>query len=641
MSIRTQILLCLAITMAATVHSQTIDEQWGEYTLAKHDTNQVKILLDIGYALEAEMPDSALSVYRMAIRKSLQANYPVGAGRALMYSGIVHSNSGDHDSSFYNYSLALKQFEKARYQTGIASTYVNRGVLHNYHGDYQLAMEDYLAGIRIYEEENDSYRLLSCYGNVGGIFVELQQFEKGQEYFKKELNLAIELNDSSMMADAYNNLGFSFQTLQLADSAMHYYLLAYRLAAKQKSDYLQFLCNNNIADLLASLGRVEEALPYAMESIRFAKTLGNPYNVFGAYKNLGARHLELEQYEIADLYLDSAIFIGKQIGAKDMLADAYLFQSENKAKQQNFEKAYELQHLHKMYADSVFKEEQLQQLNEFEIAYESEKKDRNIAEQELILERNQKESQLMAAGVAALLVVILFILIYFRQKQKLKNEKLLAMQKEKEVAVVRSMMDGEEHERLRIARGLHDGLSAMLAGVKMKFSTVKTVDELEPAIESLDKASKEVRRIAHNMMPEVLLNYGLEAAIKEFTESLNQDDGFQIDLQLVNIHLKLDSSSQLMIYRIVQELLNNVIKHAKAKNVLVQVSQFNNTLSLTVEDDGVGFDLEKALAKKSIGLSNLQARVEFLNGTLSIDSSKEKGTSTYIELHNLDSSEKD
>ncbi len=633
MSNRLHISFCVAFLMAIAGQCQTLDEQWANYELTKHDTNQVIILLDIGYTLENEMPDSALAVYRMAVHKSLKAEYYIGAGRAEMYSGIVHSNTGSHDSSFYSYEKALIQFEKANYQTGIASTFINRGVVHNYRGDYQLAMEDYLAGVRIYEQLNDYYRLLGCYGNVGGIFMELLQFEKGRSYFKKELDLAVQLNDSSMMADAYNNLGFSFQSMQSSDSAMHYYQLAYRMAAGQNSDYLLFLCNNNIADLLASLNRTEEALPYSIEAIRLAKVVGNPYNIFSAYKNLGARNIELNNFTEADMYLDSAIFVGRQIGAKDMLADTYLFMGESKAGQQDFQTAYNFQQLHKVYADSVFAEAQVHKLNELEIAYESEKKDHNLAEQELILERNRKASELMTVGVIALLVLILFILIFFRQKQKLKNQKLSALQKEKEVAVVRSMMEGEEHERMRIARGLHDGLSAMLAAVKMKFSTVKTVEELEPAIESLDKASKEVRRIAHNMMPEVLLNYGLEAALKEFTESLNQSDGLRIDLQLVNLHLKLDRSSQLMIYRIVQELLNNVIKHAKAKDVLVQLSQFNNTLSLTVEDDGQGFDVQKALAEKSIGLSNLKARVEFLNGTLSIDSSMEKGTSTYIELN--------
>lgn len=632
MSTRPHILVCIALFMATVSQSQTLEEQWGNYEQANHDTLQVKILLDIGYVLEAEMPDSALRVYQIAFKKSLKANYLIGAGRAMMYSGIVHSNQGAHDSSFHYYEKALIQFEKANYQTGIASTYVNRGVLHNYHGDYKLAMEDYLEGIGIYEQLNDQSRLLACYGNVGGIFLELQQYDKSRTYFMKELKLAIELNDSNMIGDAYNNIGSSLRFLELVDSAMHYYQLAHIMAADQQSDYLQFLCNNNISDLLASQNRVEEALPYAMEAIRFAKVVGNPYNIFSAYRNLGARNIELEKYTMADLYLDSAIFVGKQIGAKDMLADTYLYLSESKAGQQDFERAYQFQQQHKLYADSVFADEQVDQLNEFEIAYQSEKKDRNIAEQKLILERNEKESELMAAGVIALVAVILFILLYFRQKQKLKNQKLSALRKEKEVAVVRSMMEGEEQERLRIARGLHDGLSAMLAVVKMKFSTVKTVEELSPAIESLDKASKEVRRIAHNMMPEVLLNYGLEAALKEFTDSLNQGVGLRIDLQLVNVHLKLDSSSQLMIYRIVQELLNNVIKHANANDVLVQLSQVNNTLSLTVEDDGLGFDVQKALAKKSIGLSNLEARVEFLGGTLSIDSSSENGTSTYIEL---------
>ncbi|MFT4682218.1 MAG: two-component system NarL family sensor kinase [Flavobacteriales bacterium] len=165
----------------------------------------------------------------------------------------------------------------------------------------------------------------------------------------------------------------------------------------------------------------------------------------------------------------------------------------------------------------------------------------------------------------------------------------------------------------------------------MKFSSVKTVDELTPAIGSLDDASKEVRRIAHNMMPEVLMNYGLESALRDFVESVNQNSSLDFDLQLSNLKA-FDQTQELMIYRIVQELINNVVKHANAKSVLIQLMQADDTLSITVEDDGCGFNVDLAMKKSGLGMSNLKARVEYLGGTLNIDSSENSGTSVFIEV---------
>lgn len=608
-----------------------IDAQWQQFQEAKGDSNKVKILLDIGYALEMEQPDSAISVYEQAIDLGASGDYLIGVGRAQMYSGIVKSTTGEHAESLDFYSQALGTFEKAGYEMGIAGTHVNIGVVHNYRGEFELAMESYMKGIRYYEKLDAKPQLVSSYGNVGGIFIELDQNQKGFEYFQKEMKVAYELGDSSMIADSHNNLGLGHQQFQRYDSSNYHFKKCLSISLLNGLTYLEFLSHNNLADVTAIIEGSVAALPHALEAVRLSKLVGNPYNTVNAYKSLGVKFIEIEEFDKADLYLDSAISVGRSISSKDVLSESYLYLAESKSRQGDFEAAYLNQQLHKLYVDSVYSEEQFKRLNELEVAYESEKKDRAIAENSLALEKERKQSAMMVAGVIALVLVIVFMLLYFRQKQKLKDQELEAFQREKEVAVVRSMLDGEEKERRRIARDLHDGLSAMLASVKMKFSSVKSVDELTPAIGSLDDASKEVRRIAHNMMPEVLMNYGLESALRDFVESVNQNSKMDFDLQLSNLKA-FDQTQELMIYRVVQELVNNVVKHANAKSVLIQLMQVDETLSITVEDDGCGFNVDSAMRKSGIGMSNLKARVEYLGGTLNIDSSENSGTSVFIEV---------
>ncbi|MFT4682219.1 MAG: tetratricopeptide (TPR) repeat protein [Flavobacteriales bacterium] len=450
---------CLAMQNA----TGQADSQWNNFRSAESDSDRVKILLEIGYGLEMEQPDSAISVYKQAIELGTFGDYLIGVGRAQMYIGIVKSTAGDYTGSLESYREALKTFGLANYEMGVAGTHVNIGVVHNYRGEFEQAMESYMHGIRVYEAQNAKPQLISAYGNVGGIFIEMEQFEKGFSYFQKEMIIASEQGDSASIADAHINLGLGHQRLGRLDSALIHFGKCLAISEQSGLVYLEFLSHNNLSDLLAITDGAEKALPHATAAVRLSKLIGNPYNLVNAYKSVGVKLLELEEFDNANSFLDSSIQLAKTINSKDVLSESYMYLAESQAHQGAFEKAYESQRLYKLYADSVYSEDGLSRLNELEVAYESEKKDRAIAENSLELEKERKQSAIMVAGVIALILVIVFILIYFRQKQKLKDQEFEAFQREKEVAVVRSMLDGEEKERRRIARDLHDGLSAMLA----------------------------------------------------------------------------------------------------------------------------------------------------------------------------------
>jgi signal transduction histidine kinase len=155
----------------------------------------------------------------------------------------------------------------------------------------------------------------------------------------------------------------------------------------------------------------------------------------------------------------------------------------------------------------------------------------------------------------------------------------------------------------------------------------------ERSMDMLDSSIKEMRRVAHNMMPEALVKFGLDTALKDFCNDINQSGALRVNYQSIGLeNAVIDQTTAITLYRIVQELLNNTMKHAAARNVIVQVSKTDNVLSVTVEDDGKGFDTSILKQSKGIGWSNIQNRVEFLKGKLDVNSQKEKGTSVLIEL---------
>lgn len=230
-----------------------------------------------------------------------------------------------------------------------------------------------------------------------------------------------------------------------------------------------------------------------------------------------------------------------------------------------------------------------------------------------------------------------------RQEAELLGVKMDRLEKEQEIKMFSAMLEGQERERKRLAADLHDGLGGSLSGIKMKVSrlaharkstSTREEGELTDVLENLDDSVSELRRIARNMMPASLLKHGLAASLKDFCEGLESKQT-RIVLQTFGLRDDIPPEKSIVVYRIIQELVNNAVKHAEASEILVQVMQEGALLSFTVEDDGKGFDVAAASEKPGIGMSSVKARVDYLKGTMDVTSESGVGTSVTIGI-NLD-----
>ncbi|KFF26967.1 sensor histidine kinase [Chryseobacterium vrystaatense] len=284
------------------------------------------------------------------------------------------------------------------------------------------------------------------------------------------------------------------------------------------------------------------------------------------------------------------------------------------------------------------------EINKLETKFNTAEKERKIAtlnaeKNQKDLEVNKKNSYLWGLSLVLLLLVslLLFLFVIFRKNKKINEQRINDIKQKEELSLTRAILDGEERERERIARDLHDGLGGMLAGVKINFSTWSS-NHLHPEkdqefykiLGKLDNSVSELRHIARNLMPESLINFGLETALNDLCEFYSRKD-LDIDFQTIDIKKNLPLPIQLNIYRIVQELLANAIKHAEASNILLQCSQSTENFLITIEDNGKGFDKNIEQTTKSMGLRNLKNRVNYLKGTMEI-SSDTQGTTINIEL---------
>ena len=303
-------------------------------------------------------------------------------------------------------------------------------------------------------------------------------------------------------------------------------------------------------------------------------------------------------------------------------------------------------------SDSLNIAELEKEVNRLESQFQNEKREREILQltnntNKVELQLAKEKSQnyfLLLISVALLGLAALAFLGYrhFKKRDRLKSMEINQLKHEQETRVYSAMIEGQENERKRLAIDLHDGLAGRLSATRIKLeklaqksksSAVRT--EFELAAGSIDQSLTELRGIAMNMMPETLFRYGLKNAIEDYCSAINMGENeVRFILQFYDAGEHLPANVSLTIYRIIQELINNAIKHAQATEVLVQYIVENGKIDITVEDNGSGFSTEEVGEKNGMGLNNLRARVAYLEGEIDFLSAPGEGTTVHIVIEN-------
>jgi signal transduction histidine kinase len=275
-----------------------------------------------------------------------------------------------------------------------------------------------------------------------------------------------------------------------------------------------------------------------------------------------------------------------------------------------------------------------------------------VKNEKLLAEKEKAETRArllqvvtIGAGLAIIIVVVIMILIrrnlenrrqLAEAKALLKDQELAELKKRQQMERMGALLEGQEKERSRIAAELHDGIGGLLASTKHQFQLVESkmknqVPEFSKAYHTLDETAHEVRRISHNMASKTLNKFGFEAAVKDLAETLNSDE-LSIHLNCTDLPTDLSSDIQLNLYRVIQELIGNILKHSGATVCNIDITAYDDELVLLVEDNGKGFDPNKKSEHEGIGLSNMKVRVEHLDGTIEFDSSPEHGTTVVVNI---------
>lgn len=498
--------------------------------------------------------------------------------------------------------------------------------LYGLQGNYEKAFELKERTLKAFKEAKiDSLTYKSLTG-LSRLFNNKFDYETGHKYIRESLEYATTRVDS---AQAISNLGIYYKHQQMLDSAEYYYQAGLDLYPVNEDLTFFYITYNNLALLEKQRGNKQKALDYYDEAISYAEQMGDEKTKAAIIVNTSYIYYDLKDYARAEKILNEqeATIMSKGHVLDKLNFDLIRYNIAEKLNKDG--DAYSYYKRFRGTKDSVDNLKLNTKIAEFETKYETEKKDKEIALQEISIEKAKNQKRYLFFGLFGALWLGLFGTLYFWARNR--YQKRLSEEMMRNVTIS-SMIQGQEKERMRIAQDLHDSLGGLLTTIKMHFERLHikieewaNIEGTENMEQLIEKASSEVRRISHNMAPRTLNLSGLEAAIGDLATEINAAGEMNVSFEW---HGKeIPEQDQIMVYRIVQETCNNAMKHSKATNLLIQMNVFEDGYNILIEDDGQGFGGDE---KQGMGLKNIKSRATIIQAEVEIDSTPGQGTSITV-----------
>jgi len=582
---------------------------------------------------------------------SKKINYSKGIVEYFRIKAVSYFIQQKEDSVQVAIQKAFGEARRLKNQKELALVMDLKGWIFQNKEQYDSATYYFIDALKIADSNNDIKFSAEIANNLSILFWTIGDFKKAATYASGAYFNGLKLRDTMLMSNGLFNLGNAKGQLKQYDSARILYRKVTELITDpSKYNYVLFRALSNDAAMLSEENRTDESIKKYKEILQLSSKVP-PSLMAYIYSGLGAAQLKKNLPADAEVNLTKAVSIAQRANDSYSLRDNYLLMAKIKKARSDFKSALFFREKYDSLNEKMMNEATTKNMHALEKKYNSAKKDNQIARQQLSLAENkniiQTKNNINAALISGIILLLFVALLVYRnfrnrhkilkQSEELKMQKIQELENEKQLIAARSLLQGQEEERTRLARDLHDGVGGLLSGVKLSMSNMKgnfflseeNALAMSNVIMQLDQSIAELRRVSHNMMPESLIKYGLKEALENYCETLNISGKIKVQLQAYGMEERMEQSNEIVAYRMVQELLNNVIKHADAKNVLIQLVRKQDHFTLTVEDDGKGFDPKEI--SSGAGLQNIKARAEYLNGTLDIVSSRGEGTSVTIE----------
>lgn len=616
---------------------------------ATADTTKMRLNLEIGIEYENNEPEIAKQYFQQTVLLSQKLGDKQIYYKTLGELTGIYLMEGKIDSLLFFSQNALAVARELNDSLKIGMSLFNVGIAYREQSEFEKAIDYSIRGRKIMEEKGDKNIVMQMNDGLQLLYYTRLEYDKAIVYGEEAVLQARELKQKRFLAQVLINLSRNYIEKKASGKAHSLLLEAIDIGKELQDKQIEAVATSNLAELSLRERDYTQTRKYIERSLVLYRELGSVDGEAVALKAMGITYLQQGDLINAKVYAEKALLINRENKFKKEEVSVLRLLSSIAYANHDFAAGIDYDDKSNLILERMIKDLISQNSVELEKKYETEKKELKIRE----LEADKKVQQLSmrqktifiyitAAGAVILLIISLLSYRTYHQKQRLQQQRIAELETQQYLMATEAVLKGEEQERTRLAKDLHDGLGGMLSGIKYSLNTMKgnlimtpdNAQAFERSMDMLDSSIKEMRRVAHNMMPEALVKFGLDTALKDFCNDINQSGALKANYQSIGLENEtIDQTTSITIYRIVQELINNTIKHAGAKNAIVQVSKSGSSLSITVEDDGKGFDTSLLKSVKGIGWSNIQNRVEFLKGKLDVHSQPGNGTSVLIEFN--------
>lgn len=589
--------------------------------------------------------------YQLALKCLKEAesiNYEKGQADCANALGILNLDKQAFQEAEQYFNRALKLRTKLQDQSGQASVLHNMAALSCEQSNYPEAMKKAFSAISIWETLEEHNQLGKAYNTLSNIYSSNGDYDLALAYSKKSLEILLLTDDFYAIADAQYNLAERYYQMDELDRAQTLFEAALVLYRDSFFDIgAQADVYNALGAIVMEKGNLSQAEGYFHESEVIYKEMEDQVGLFDIYSNLGLLEETKQHFTKAISYYQKA---EKTLGEEATLENRLYLLNQYVAVYQNlgdFERAFYYQKEATILEDSILNEAKQLQIASLQVEFDTERLAKeniakNIENQKKTFER---DLFMLASGCLFLLLMIgLYALAQHRkanvlvlQQREIQHQREIgALLKEQEYQLVRGRLNGQATERKRLALAINDELASRIAALNWQLEALK--DQLQDQSEPLNKVQAAVKGIflhINNMVEHLKATNpnggGLENALRKLKSIVEKESEIKTDIQFLGINEGINPQVEIAVYRILRELVSNVIKHANATELSIQLYQKNGCLNILVEDNGKGFNADQN-THLGVGLKRMELLIQHLEGNFSINSSPAGGTTILVDL---------
>jgi two-component system NarL family sensor kinase len=600
------------------------------------------------FAINLEQnPEKAYSHLSKAYQKSVAIGSDSLIARSLCNMGYYAYLKKDYPLAKAHYTRAIAYSRKIKYFKILAYSYSQLGIMASNADQFDQALQYYLTALKYAEAcklpDIKSKTLI----NLGNLYLIQKDTVKGLEYYQQNIANAKEHGLHQLLGQGYITLAMMYASSNKPKS-LSYYSEALRIVKENRDMRNEFIIHTNLGSFYVDYpitGHLKKAFLHIRESAKIQDMLHDESLLFFVYFNYGGYYLTQKKYQTALSYYQKALVLSSKNITSDQKLNLYKFIAKSYALNNDYKNAYKFQEQLKVLNDSVFNINKNIAFSEIQTKYEVEKKNLKIdlLSKEQTIERSKRQVVFVLAVAVAM--PLLALTLFYRKKNsmqkvinanehKLFEQEKLHFETQNEIEKMSGILEGQSAERDRIASEIHDGIGGELAGIKLHLHRINESledDKIASVINRLSGLFQELRNISHNLSSNFIKGRDFHSALLELKGGFEDRNEFNLEIVIYpeDIFERLSEPFTHEVYRIIQELLANVSKHAEAKLVSVTITQHSNFLNIIVEDDGVGF---QSGGVSGIGLKNIADRLKSMQGTLNIESIVGNGSFIIVDI---------